>query len=122
MRRKDYQETTYLITRGIYVKLGVNITVKIYLKRASKRPHWSFCSMCTEPRCVAPHELPIATSMNFAATKSKLHIPHIRIHLPQDKSTRLCSFGGIPTTCDFVSSLKLGRYHPHLSHCISIVN
>jgi hypothetical protein len=96
--------------------------VKINLKRASKRPHRPFCGMCTKPRCVPPHELPIATSMNLTASNSKLHIPHIRIHLPQNKSTRLCSFGGIPVTRDFLSSLELGGYHPHFSHCICIVN
>ena len=78
--------------------------------------------MCTKPRCVPPHKFPIATSMNLTAAKCKLHIPHVGIHLPQDKPTRLCSFGWIPAPYNSVSSLKFRSYHPHLSHCISIVN
>jgi len=60
--------------------------------------------------------------MNLAATKSKLNIPHVRVHLPQDKPAGLGSLGGVPAARDLVGCLKLRGYHPHLPHGISIVN
>ncbi|KAJ0925532.1 hypothetical protein HanRHA438_Chr04g0160761 [Helianthus annuus] len=62
------------------------------LKCATQGSNRPFSSMCTKPRCVPPHEPPIATSMNLACTKCKLNIPHIRVHLPQHKTTRLRGF------------------------------
>lgn len=93
-----------------------------HLKCTAQGSNRTFSSMCTKPRCMPPHKLPIAAGMNLASTKRKLNIPHIWIHLPQDKPTRLCSFGRVPIFSDLVSRLKFWSYHPHLPHSIRIVN
>nr|GMD39254.1 hypothetical protein ACMD2_04623 [Ipomoea batatas] len=92
------------------------------LKGSSQWPNRSFCRVSTKPWSVSPHNLAITPCMNLAPSNSKLHVPHVRIHLPDDKPTRLGSPSTIPTLHYLRRSFNLIRQHLKLSHGISILN
>jgi len=97
-----------------------NTGTKFNLKCTAQRPHGSLCGVSTKPRSMPPKKLSIAASMNLASPNRKLNIPHIRIHLPQHKPTRLCTPRSIPILHYPSSRFKFRSYHSNLPHRICI--
>lgn len=89
------------------------------LKCTAKRPDWPVSSVGTKPRNVSPNELPIASGTNLTTTDRELNVPHVGIHLPEDKTScfRLCR---VSVTDSSRRGFKLRGYHLDLTVSVSV--
>lgn len=91
------------------------------LNASSERTDGTFRSMRSRPRSVSPNKFSITTDVNLGAANGKLDVPHVGIHLPQNKSTWLCSFAHAKRFGQLGRRLPIFRsLHFYLAHHIRI--
>jgi hypothetical protein len=72
--------------------------------------------MGTEPWCVPPHELAVASRVHLAPADSQLDVPHLRGHLPQHEAARLAAASSVAVLGEAAGGLELGGHHAYLAH------
>nr|GME00243.1 hypothetical protein ACMD2_04623 [Ipomoea batatas] len=76
--------------------------------------------VCAKPRRMPPNEATVRASVNFIATKRKLNVPHVGIHLPEHKTTRIRRFRRVPVLYNLGGCLEIRGQHLQLAHRICI--
>nr|GMD99431.1 hypothetical protein ACMD2_04623 [Ipomoea batatas] len=76
--------------------------------------------VCAKPRRMPPNEATVRASVNFIATKRKLNVPHVGIHLPEHKTTRIRRFRRVPVLYNLGGCLEIRGQHLQLAHRVCI--